>query len=495
MKALTIEKQAEIFAAVGIKLIKPLQEEKIENFIQTFPLRLRQRAEQISSEISVYGYRIIKFISKCRNGFVFAANKGRVRFAIKAQLNRVETDDGEINMLLKNRELPDNLKFYNNPYILSYIDSFETVDFHYTVTEECRCNLSDFIKQVNIKYNEDTPLCFNRYAFQLLIALKQLQTGPEHPNSSRFVSHIRPEDILINYNSEIRLNPNFGESQVTLGIIPFCNSQFSSNQMNVSCINRFSVSYAHLLLYINGMQEKDILTNWLKQSSYRMGYRSDGLDSVSSRIISNKQENYEQLKDVYKPDSDQGNQTLVLRLKQNLDRICEQYYVDNQGETVYALGKGKCITAQQYNQLYELSQVQCSEEQKEQIGEQLDEEMNRIEKKYRRILFVQEILNAGQSQRSRRSSTQRDIERLKQKLINLLKSFFSMQQKLAQFVEKKNRQLKQAVVNDGGEDEQNLEETLSKQPQLVFLKQNSVEALNAPKLNPLPIIEMKAYKD
>ncbi|KAL4470383.1 hypothetical protein ABPG74_011994 [Tetrahymena malaccensis] len=443
MKALTIEKQSEIFAAVGIKLIKPPQEEKIENFLLTFPIRLRQRAEQINQEISAYGYRVIKFISKCRNGFVFSANKGRVRFAIKAQLNRVETDDGEISMLEKNRELPDNLKFYNNPYILSLIESFETNDFHYTVTQECRCNLSDFIKQVNVKYNDDTPLQFNRYAFQLLIALQQLQTGPEHPNSSRFVSHVRPEDVLISYNSEIKLNPNFGETQLTVSIIPFCNSQLSQNQKMVSCINRFSISYAHLLLYMNGMSEKDILTNWYKQSqSLRLGYRSDGLDSFSSRIISNKQENYDQLKDVYNPDSDQDNQILVLRLKQKLDNLQEQYYQDSNGETVFALGKGKCITAQQYKQLYELSQVKCSEEEKNQIGQQLEEEMRRIDKKLRKIIFIQQILTAGQKQKSRRSSnqSQRDLERITKKFVDLLKSFASLQQKLAKLAERKNKQ-------------------------------------------------------
>ncbi|KAL4470384.1 hypothetical protein ABPG74_011995 [Tetrahymena malaccensis] len=461
MKPLTIETCGERYAAVGVKILKPPQEEKIGNFIETFPTNLHSKAEQVSQEISTHGYRIIKFISKCKNGFVFSANKGRVRFSIKARLNRVVTEDGEISMAQKNRELPDNLKFYNNPYILSLIESFETNDYHYTVTEECRCNLPDFIKQVNIKYSSDSSYCFNRYAIQLQIALQQLQIGPEHPNSSRFVSHVRPEDVLISYNSDIRLNPNFGETQITLGIIPFCNSLYSLNQKNVSSTDRFSVSYAHLLLFMNGMSEKDILINWLKpleRQTYRSSSNSNGLDSFSQRIIENKQESYSEISDVYRLDTD--NRGLAIVQKYKLDKIQEEFYTESVGETVFALSKDKCITIQQYAQFYDYCQTQISEERKEEIDDQIVDDMNRYAKRFRKIQFVQQMLENKRSRRSR--SMPRELQRMGRKLLDLFKTFTQLKQKLVQIVEKKNQQVEKELAKEE-EAQQRAEEKAEKQ--------------------------------
>ncbi|KAL4502476.1 hypothetical protein ABPG72_012063 [Tetrahymena utriculariae] len=468
MNSLTIESCGERFAALEIKLLKPPQEEKIQDFIQTFPTSLHKRAEQVNQEISKHGYRIFKFISKCKNGFVFSANKGRVRFAIKARFNRIVTEDGETNMLEKNRELPENLKFYNNPYILSFFENFETNDFHYTVTEECRCNLSEFIKQVNIKYSSESSNCFNRYAFQLQIALQQLQTGPEHPNSTRFVSHVRPEDVLISYNSDIRLNPNFGETKVTLGVLPFCNSQYSVNQKVVSCTNRFSISYAHLLLLMNGMSEREILINWLKLPA-KQGYHSssyDGLDTLSSKIIQNKEESYDEIRDVYKLDSDEKGLAIIQKYK--LDNIQEQYYAENEGETVFALGKGKCITIKQYTQLYELCQVKLSEERKDEIGEELTDDVKRFAKRYRKIDFIQEILENKSSRRSK--SMLRELQRLGRNLRGLLKTFTSLKSKLVQIVEKKNKQIESDLQKEE-EVQQRAEETVEEN-----LKENPLKS-------------------
>ncbi|EDK31932.1 hypothetical protein TTHERM_00156669 (macronuclear) [Tetrahymena thermophila SB210] len=465
MYSLKKEVFGERFAALGIKLLKPPQEEKIQDFIQTFPTILQKNVEQVNQEISKYGYRIIKFISKCKNGFVFSANKGRVRFAIKARFNRIITENGEINMVEKNRELPDNLKFYNNPFILSYIESFETNDFHYTVTEECRCNLSDFIKQVNIKYNSESPYCFNRYAYQLFVAINYLSIGPEHPNSTRFVSHVRPEDILISYNSDFKLNPNFGEAKVTLGVIPFCNPQYSLNQKVISCVNRFSISYAHLLLYMNGMSEKDILINWLNfQENDKKS--NNNLDKLSQRIISNRYQSYSDMTDVYKPDSNQ--KVLALIQKYKLDNIQEQCYVENEGETVFALGRGKCTTIQQYTQIYEYCQAQISEERLEEIEDQLEDDMDRFEKRIKKIHFLQGILDV----RNRRSSKSmaRQLHKLGKCLLQYLQTFNSLKSKLVQMVEKKKQESEQALAKEEEAQEKSEERSEEK------LNQNTIES-------------------
>ncbi|EAR89449.2 hypothetical protein TTHERM_00156670 (macronuclear) [Tetrahymena thermophila SB210] len=439
MYSLTKEVFGERFASYGIKLLKPPQEEKIQNFIQTFPTILQKSAQQVNQEIFKYGYRIIKFISKCKNGFVFSANKGRVRFAIKARFNRIVTENGETNMVEKNRELPDNLKFYNNPFILSYIESFETNDFHYTVTEECRCNLSDFIKQVNIKQSSGVHYCFDRYAYQLFSALTYLSIGPEHPNSTRFVSHIRPEDVLISYNSDFKLNPNFGETKVNLGVVPFCNSFYSVNQKVVSCVDRFSISYAHLLLYMNGMSEKDILINWydLQESEEQS---NNNIDSLSQSIISDRQTSYDNLIDVFQPSADLTYRGLPKTQKYKLDNIQQQLYTENEGETVFALGKGKCITIQQYTQIYEYCQIQISQEREDEIDNELSEEVLRIEKKRKRIRYLYDILEV----KKRRSSKQmhRQLIKLGRNLIKYIKAFNSLKSKLVQKVESKNQESK-----------------------------------------------------
>lgn len=173
-----------------------------------------------------FEYQAYKFISSCKNGFVLSAKKGKVRYAIKARFNVVIKNKEQVNLLEKNRELPDNLRFYCHPNVLALIESFETKDYHYVVTEECIATFEEFTKEVKPKLAQYS-CSFDFYAAQLFQAFKCLSIGPTHIHSSRFISCVRPDDILVGHDFKLKLNPTFGFQDMKIGAYPFCNLEHS----------------------------------------------------------------------------------------------------------------------------------------------------------------------------------------------------------------------------------------------------------------------------